>query len=119
VTEEENAIHNVLLSLFCWVDTREDRPAESRIFINARETIDCCTNIAVKAETERCATVAESCGMPCTDHVIEQKLMSQEIAAAIRALPTPEPGDADDYGDRVSPYDPAGQKRKRERGKRA
>ena len=46
--------------------------------------------IAVEAERERCARVAETCGMPCTDHVIEQDLMRHNIAAAIRATPKEE-----------------------------
>ncbi len=58
-TPEGVAIHNVLLSLFCWVDTKNDKPAESKIFINARETIDECTRAAVEAETERCANADE------------------------------------------------------------
>ena len=55
--EEEKAIHNALLGLFCWVDTRNDGPAESKIFKNVREVIDHCIRSAVAAQKEKDASV--------------------------------------------------------------
>ncbi len=85
-TPEEVAIHNALLALFCWVDPQNAKPpwpAETRIFINARETVEHCIRAAVEAERERCAKVAEQ------DRVGP---VSKSIAAAIRA-PTRAPSD--------------------------
>lgn len=59
-TPEDVAIHNALLSLFCWVDTQDDKPSESKIFINAREIIDECIRTAVEAERERCVFEVEA-----------------------------------------------------------
>ncbi len=97
-TPEEVAIHNALLSLFCWIDTRDDKPAESKIFINARETVNCCIRAAVAAETERIKRLCPWChgkgSVGRLDEVEECETCSWIIAAAIRRGREPDDAEA-------------------------
>ncbi len=83
-TAEEIAIHNALLSLFCWVNTVDNTPpAETRIFVNALKAIAECTRRAVEAEKDLIVDRVINVG---NRHRIKRSVL-MEIYAAICQTP--------------------------------